>query len=277
MMFMGSVRYLLLATTTAVLLAPAARAADMAYPLPPPPPVHEFSGWYLRGDIGMSNQRVKSLFNVLYATADTVTNISKGFDSGVTYGVGAGYQFNNWFRMDVTGEYRGKTNFRGLDVYTPEPNSGTGVGADDYYASKSEWLFLSNFYVDLGTWWCLTPFIGAGIGASRNTIHDFRDVNVPTQGVAYGVDASKWNFAWALYAGVGYEVTPNVTLELAYRYVDLGDAASGDLRTYNGISTINNPMEIRGITSHDVRLGMRWKFDAFVPPPPYAPPLIRKG
>ena len=25
---------------------------------------------------------------------------------------------------------------------------------------------MANGYVDLGTWWCMTPFIGAGIGTS---------------------------------------------------------------------------------------------------------------
>lgn len=239
-------------------------------PLALPPPIVEFSGWYLRGDIGMSNQRVDNLYNVLYNSPNTtVVNVNKGFDSGITFGIGGGYQFNSWFRVDVTGEYRGKTNFRGLDIY----NGGAGV--DDYYGSKSEWLFLTNAYFDLGTWWCFTPFVGVGIGASRNTIHDFRDLNIPTGGVAYGLDASKWNFAWALYAGIGYQVTPNVTFELAYRYVDLGNAQSGDLTTYQGVSTVYNPMLFNGITSHDVRLGMRWRFDqgpVFVPPP-----LITKG
>ena len=262
----------------AAILAPAAQAADLPM-LSPPPPVVEFSGWYLRGDIGMSNQRVSSLFNVLYNDpGTTVTNVSKSFDSGITFGAGVGYQLNNWFRLDVTGEYRGKTDFRGLDlVYNTF--FANGVLADDYYASKSEWLFLTNFYVDLGTWWCFTPFIGAGIGASRNTIHDFRDIGTAPgiASVAYGQDTSKWNFAWAVYAGVGYQVTPNVTLELAYRYVDLGDAMSGDLRPYDGPGTIYNPMYFNGITSHDVRLGMRWRFDQPMMAPIYAPPVISKG
>ena len=91
------------------------------------------------------------------------------------YGGGVGYRFNNWFRVDVTGEYRGKSNFTGLDVVT-----GTGpftgfVGTDAYGATKSELLFLANAYVDLGTWWCITPFLGAGVGTSRVTIGNFTD------------------------------------------------------------------------------------------------------
>jgi opacity protein-like surface antigen len=262
---MGSAKYLAVAATAAFLATPSANAADLPLARPIIP---EFSGWYLRGDIGMSNQNVDHLFNVLYNTT-TVVNVSKGFDSGWIFGLGAGYQFNNWARADITGEYRGKTNFRGLDIY------GGGTGVDDYYGSKSEWLFLANFYVDLGTWWYLTPFVGAGIGFSRNTIHDFRDVNIATAGLAFGADASKWNFAWALHGGVAYNVTPNFLVELSYRYVNLGDAQSGDLVTYQGTNAIYNPMEFHGITSHDVRLGVRWMLDA--PPPVPHPPIVSKG
>ena len=48
--------------------------------------------------------------------------------------------------------------------------SRAGVGADTYNGTKSEWVVLANAYVDLGTWWCMTPFIGAGVGG--RTDHD---------------------------------------------------------------------------------------------------------
>jgi opacity protein-like surface antigen len=41
--------------------------------------------------------------------------------------------------------------------------------------------------------------------------------------LATGATASKWNLAWAVHAGLAYKVNPSLTLELAYRYVDLGD------------------------------------------------------
>ena len=99
--------------------------------------------------------------------------------------------------------------------------------------------------MDLGTWWCLTPFIGAGVGVSRNTIHSFKDrgsvpVGAPT--MATGSEASKWNFAWAIHAGVAYKVNPNFNVELAYRYTYLGDAQSGDLIAFDGTNMVNNPM-----------------------------------
>jgi opacity protein-like surface antigen len=269
----------LVAAGAITLLASAAQSADMALMPPPGPPpmaAAEFGGWYLRGDIGMSNQKVKNLYNVLYnAPGTSVVPQGMEFDSAPTFGVGVGYQFNNWLRADITGEYRGKAGFTGIDIVR---FNGTPIGVDQYTAKKSELLFMANGYADLGTWWNVTPFVGAGIGASRNTISGFTDtcpVGCGGGSVAYGATNSKWNFAWAVHAGLGYRVNNNLTVELAYRYLDLGDAASGDLVTYTGVNNVYNPMEFRNITSHDVKLGVRWMLN---PEPVYAPPpLMRKG
>ena len=48
--------------------------------------------------------------------------------------------------------------------------------------TKSEWLVLANAYVDLGTWWCITPFVGAGVGAARVSIANYTDVGQTTTG-----------------------------------------------------------------------------------------------
>lgn len=276
---------ILIATMLAPLPLGVVQAADYPQPPPPvymPPPVEEFaSGWYLRGDIGVTNQQIKDLTNVQDVN-NSVTNVGLGFDSSALFGLGIGYYVNDWFRVDLTGEYRSKANFHGTQVIT----SGSGTITDEYTGSKSELLFLLNGYVDLGTWSGFTPFVGAGVGMSRNTIHSFQDVCTvcPGGGVAFGDTASKWNFAWALHAGVGYKVTKNFTIEFAYRYVNLGDAESGDLYTYLGGNAINNPMQFENLTSHDFKLGLRVNFDAFnggdyrpvyyAPPPVYTPPPV---
>jgi opacity protein-like surface antigen len=255
--------------------------------------IEEFSSWYLRGDIGFSNQQVGTLFNTQDNTALSFRNVDKGFDSAPLFGVGIGYNFNDWLRFDVTGEYRGKANFHGMDIYT----DGTGFHDDTYSASKSELTFLLNGYVDLGTWCNFTPFVGAGVGMSRNTISTFRDIGLSTGSDAYANSASKWNFAWALHAGLAYKVTRNFTVELAYRYLDLGNAATGNAITFDG--NVFPPFEFQHLTSHDVKLGVRFNLDSlymparpvqyysqpqiytpppvYAPAPVYAPPLRSRG
>ena len=266
-----------IAAGAAIFLSSAAFAADMAIAPPPyaAPVVEDFGGWYLRGDIGFSNQRVDRLNNALDATVTSSVQ-TNNFNTAGIFGLGVGYRFNNWFRADVTGEYRGNSQFFGKDVNT-FPG---GVGTDTYHGTKSEWVVLGNAYVDLGTWWCVTPFIGAGVGGARVSIANFTDAGITNIGgvtspsLAFGDSASKWYLAWAVHAGLAYRVTPNFTVELAYRYLDMGDGLTGDLRTFDGTNNINNPTTFKNITSHDLKLGVRWDL---ISPQVYAPPLIRKG
>jgi len=283
---MRSVKYLI-AAGAASLLSTTAFAADMPSIMPPPPayappqPCCDFGGWYLRGDVGMTNQSIKSLTNTDPASA-AFTSTGMGFDSSPLWDIGVGYQFNNWFRVDVTGQYRGRANFHGTQFAPVGVFGPTYAQNDNYSASKSETVIMANGYVDLGTWWCVTPFIGGGIGASYNRISGFRDdgviynAGVLNNSVTFASDAGKWNFAWALHAGVGYKVTPNVTIELAYSYMNLGDATTGTNTNFAGSPVAQNPWTMHDITSHDLKLGVRWNFDQ--PPPPMMPaPLIRKG
>jgi opacity protein-like surface antigen len=275
-------RKYLLAAAAASVMSTAAVAADM--PIAPPPayapmPVEDFGGWYLRGDIGFSNQQVKHLSNALEAPLLSQSQ-QASFNSAGIFGLGAGYQFNNWFRADVTGEYRSSATLNGYEVNTFSNGGVLDNGFNKYTANKSEWLVLANAYVDLGTWWCVTPFIGAGVGGARVTMANYTDVGQTALGgssSAFANNASKWNFAWAAHAGLAYKVSPSLTLELAYRYVDLGDGITGDVIAYDGTNNVNNPTTFKHLTSHDLKFGVRWAID---PVPAYAPPvlpLIRTG
>jgi len=50
------------------------------------------------------------------------------------------------------------------------------------------------------------------------------------------------------FSRVAYKVTPAFTVELAYRYVSLGDALSGDIITFNGVNNVTTD----GIPQPDV-------------------------
>ena len=275
----------LIAAGAASLFSTLAFAADMPIAPPPvyaPPPAADFGGWYLRGDIGFSNQKVKDVHYTRESAYTPMTsfNQTSAFDTAGIYGVGVGYRFNSWFRADITGQYRGNSNFKGTDRFNATANGVPYSGIDNYSASKSEWLVLANAYVDLGTWWCITPFVGAGVGGARVTIANFTDTGINSftnaPSLASAPTSSKWTFAWAAHAGLAYNVNPNLVLELAYSYVDMGEGRTGVLTTYDG-QTTGNIFKFKDITSHYLKLGLRWNFDNPPPPPPPMMPLIRKG
>lgn len=260
-------KYLMPVAAGAALLATAvmpAAAADLYEP--PiieyePEPVPVYGGWYLRGHLGMSNQRVKSLYNVLFDDMGPDNNfmvVDKNFESGPTFGVGAGYQINDYLRLDGIVEYRGEVGFHGLDTWVDDAGNNR---FNNYTGKKSEWLLMANAYADLGDFGGFVPYVGAGVGASRVTIHSFRDAGIDPSGaptLAYADAASKWNFAWALHAGVGFKATDRMTIDLGYSFVNLGDGQTGDIVTYDGQNLIDNPMHFRDITSHDFKLGVRY-------------------
>ncbi len=283
---------LLIAAGAASLMSTTAFAADMPIMPPPayapPPPCCDMSGWYLRGDVGFSNQSVNRVLDTNPAAYNNV-NVSQtsSFGSAGIFDVGAGYQFNSWFRGDITAQWRGKSNFTGLDVVTGTGPLAGFVGTDGYTATKSELVFLANAYVDLGTWWCVTPFIGAGIGTARVSIGDFNDTgffhippfpSAPVNSYNYAGSASQWNFAWAAHAGLAYKVSPSLTIELAYSYIDMGSGLTGATNSFDQVTnTTHAPFKFNDITSHDLTLGVRWNFDTPQAPAPYPMPLVRKG
>jgi opacity protein-like surface antigen len=129
--------------------------------------------------------------------------------------------------------------------------SGTIATPGDVSAKLNAVTALFNGYLDLGSWYGVTPYIGAGAGMANLHVHDYtRAIPAPT---ASGLSSSQWKFSWAVMGGVGYSIAPNLTLDASYRYVNFGDvtAPSDDF----GSLTLKN------LAAHEVRVGVRWSFD----------------
>lgn len=282
---MGGLKALTLAGVFA-LVGGAALAADLLPPPPPPaePPmlapadVVDTGGWYLRGDAGAGFNNATELrstlapYNALGGAAPWATQTNSSMGAAALIGVGVGYQINNWFRADVTGEYRSLTPVNKQLAYTQW--CPTGVCTDDYLSHHHAGLFLVNGYADLGTWGGFTPYVGAGVGFAT---HGWRGITDTGLGWGRSTDASKTNFAWAAMGGVAYSIAPNLKLDVGYRYVDMGKVTSNPIQCIDAASCFNETQSMR-VTSHDVRVGLRYAFGGSVAPAPIlAPaPLVRK-
>lgn len=114
---------------------------------------------------------------------------------------------------------------------------------------------MANVYLDFPNESDFTPYIGAGVGgayvdaqvtglqsltmehptaryynqldnAGNSWNGSTSNVYGPYRGSIYGQQNS-WNFAWNANAGFSYQMTPNVALDLGYRYSDFGKADFG--------------------------------------------------
>ena len=285
---MSCVRILALAGAATV-MSTVAFAADFPPALQPvlQAPASE-SGWYLRGDVGVSTQRFQEFdhfqSNAAFVWPASWTIVQKQTDDSAFVDFGVGYTVNNWLRFDLTGEHRTSAKFKVIGSYKEFcPGTGTPTCFDQYDGSHSAEVFLLNAYVDLGTWWCLTPFVGVGIGGAWNTVTSVSDlgiVNVNSPGFGYSAaDASNWNLAWSAQAGLAYNVSSNLKLEFAARYLNLGSIKTPVVNCSSaGCSGTNGPAAYYTLTNFDAldfKLGFRWLF--LPETPAYQPPLIRKG
>ena len=154
---MASLKALTLASVAVLALTRFATAADLLPPPPapePPPPIAEFSGWYLRGDIGAAfNNNTPSFENSPNPLSSTDT-FPAGANSEFQQhdhlcfrllgDVGVGYQLNNWLRGDITGEYRDGGHFQSLYVLNNpmlrpaiSPSCSTSIGPT--LLPRSDW------------------------------------------------------------------------------------------------------------------------------------------
>ena len=272
-------------------LSAGAWAADLPEIPPYAPPVQVGHSWYLRGDIGMAAQHFGGLDHPDFATPATFEWLDPGqFDAVPTFQLGIGYRHSDHLRFDLTGEYRGKSAFSALDRYdtnTVGSNftsdctfSPSGDCATNHYtAKKDEWLFLVNGYYDFNPMYGITPYVGAGIGASYNSIYDFVDNNTITGGQGWAPTAGTWNFAWALHAGASMQVNDNLSLDVGYSFVSLGGAQTGPFQNVDpgvGCATTSScsPMKFNNIYSHDFKIGLRYAFGG--PTPDYSGPAVVK-
>lgn len=231
------------AIIAAALIASAAsvHAADMPrdrLPFPryeeKPLRVDEFvSGWYLRGDIGWRFQRIGG-------ASDTVNGeyATKSLKDTAMFGFGGGYKFS-WFRLDLTGDYGWRSRF----------SATSSTGATTVDAKFDSFTLLANGYLDLGTWWGFTPYIGGGIGGAYLTLSGYESSPATVGTVSAN---SRWNLAWAAMAGVSRHIMHNVLLDVGYRHIEMGKISGGP-------ST--NPLTLRNVRGDEVRVGVRILLD----------------
>src|SRR5664279_3448938 len=197
-------RTLAISSSALALSSALAQAADMpGYPLPPPQPQYRTSfidsnnGWYLRGDLGMHWGLIGGAEQ---ASPPNPTDNSLG--NGMTASLGAGIK-SNWLRTDVT-----------IDYASPVKYQGTVVAAGDTTAKIQATTALLNGYIDLGTWYRITPYIGAGAGVAYASVSDYVGTAAPP--IPGEPAKNQWNFAWAGMAGAAVPISRNMLVDVGY-------------------------------------------------------------
>ncbi|OLP61125.1 hypothetical protein BJF93_03500 [Xaviernesmea oryzae] len=231
---------------------------------------------YLRGDIGFT---VKSKGGDASLKAfDGTSTRTIGFDE-VRFGeplagtIGIGARVNDMLRTDITAEYF-QGDFKG-DSDVLGACSGEASGTNCHHSHKADYegiSLMANGYVDLATIAGITPYIGAGVGATRLSYGSVKESwtcqeagaacsGNALQGERYDGEAS-WRFTYALMAGASYNLTDRLALDVGYRYSDIAD---GKIFDYKGWEAANGATGDKtrddGLRRHEIRAGLRFFFD----------------
>ena len=289
-------------------------APPMAMPSSDGPAVEVGTNWYIRGDVGLSldNAPTVSFSGIDTPPQGDASNPWKStigpsaHSTDFALDVGFGYRFSDYFRMEATYEYRtgpGGTNTSTavcpyglyglssqttpvvqLGYYYDLTNTCDGVLKLTQYNNTG----LGSGFVDLGTWWNITPYIGVGGGLNQNVMsgtlqyyetangqpyradlsptgtfpHEWVDLAgnpiTPKPNVTFApqnwdrvITSTKYTPAWALMAGVGIQISSSATLDLGYRYLNTG-VSNALVNTQTGAVIKQNN------TSQQFKIGVRY-------------------
>lgn len=155
-------------------------------------------------------------------------------DTNAGIGGGIGYAFG-MFRADFTADYR---------AYA--------IGASGVTSRVTAVPVLINGYIDFQHG-MFVPYVGIGIGASTNHVR----ATPLAPGIALD-SATQTRFAWAATAGTGVRLARQWTLDVNYRYLDMGRASTGDVRVMGEV--IPGYAQSARLTAHEMRAGVRYNF-----------------
>jgi opacity protein-like surface antigen len=194
-------------------------------------------GFYVRLDTGASFSS--------NAEQDVGSNVGK---AGIGGG-GVGYRFNQYFRGDVTLSYR--------DGY--RINSAKVMEGLTYFSKGNVYSLagLANAYVEPVQFGIIRPYIGGGIGFARNQVGNVAVSVLDYNGTLLG--SSSTSFAWQASAGIGIAITPKLTADIGYRYMNLGEGRTGSHVDF-GQWTQDNWSSKGHLRAHELQAGLRYQF-----------------
>ena len=178
--------------------------------------------------------------------------------------LGLGYAALPALRLEALVEYRPRLAFEGRANFL-EPGRRQSVAA-----TLSSFAAMLAAYVDLPGLGLprpgpFEPFVGAGVGGVRTRTGETRMRFPATTTVVPG--ARRIGLAWMLTAGVAVALDERATLDLAWRYTDLGEARTGQGAgrvVWRDGSRTPLPLDLGAtkarLAGHGVRLALRYAF-----------------
>lgn len=236
------------------------------------------AGWYIRGALGYEKSLTSDFSDTDCKSANPpalfgCANGNDGQPIG-SYGdfgrfplaeIALGRQVLPWLRADLAVSYRFNMNYEGnANFLSVGPHQPVSAKADSVTG-------MVNLFVDINgllagkKLWRFQPYVGGGVGLSYNRIgqmtFQFPD-NPGAHKVSVTPSGDRKDFAFMLAVGTGIILTERLSLDLAYRYFDLGRVETSPGNMFmdivpQGIAVNNIEARLR---THGLAVGLRYHF-----------------
>ncbi len=118
---------------------------------------------------------------------------------------------------------------------------------------------LANAYIDLGNWYGVTPYVGAGAGfawmRTSGALGYLQNGNASW--VAYQTERQTTSPAFAAMAGLSVDLGSGFQLDAGYRYLWVTSNSGPAFTTVAGATAPTN-LDLRNTGFHQARVGLRW-------------------
>ena len=208
----------------------------------------DLDGYYITAKGGVS--KTSDTGTMSYGIQNTILN-DDDLGTGSAFGISAGKYISDNFRLELEAIKR-----TGYEMDT--------TGDNNLYEANisSKSIFINGFYdfqsFSLGST-PITPYLGGGVGISKNKMGTTYE-NRPSATLD-GKTISQ--FAYKVAAGTMVSLTENVSLDINYQYVNLGNIKSGvGVYTEAGTFVGNISPAINGgeIKTQELMVGLQYKF-----------------
>ena len=202
--------------------------------------------------LGSSNSKNAGTTTFTSQVNKSGTTANNDLGRSSVLGISVGKYFSERFRGEIGISQRKGFKYNAL-IYNPTEN---------YKADVESFAVFLNGYVDAQPMTFLqnsvTTYVGAGIGISRNKMNP---LSIHSEGVLLGTASSntETELAFKFALGTLINLSDNVSVDLNYQYVDLGDIKSGTNLSWDARDLVA-PYSGPEITSNEFNVGLQIAF-----------------
>ncbi len=219
----------------------------------------DLEGFYITAKGGASKTSSTGTINYTDFRGTAGSLQSEDLGTGSAFGFSVGKYITDSFRLELEAIKR--------TGYEYDTRDTVSTNITDKAKIQTKAIFINGFY-DFQPFsirnTAITPYLGGGVGISRNKIGT--DV-VHTNGIPNGltVDGDTSNqFAYKLSAGFLFSLTEQLSLDVNYQYVNLGEFEEGTEVHLNGVrrTDLDAQKGANGgeIKTQELMVGLRYKF-----------------